>query len=539
MKYALLVALREYAENAKTKGFWIGLLILPFFIVLGIQVPKILKKATPTRYFVMVDQSGDYGEILDRTLVRYQTRKKLEEFEKYMAKNMDQAKFPMSDNKIDLENMPAIEMDASGMFDQEKMAEEMVGQVLEDLGQIDALSSEAGWNAWVTSRSMFLKDDAPEFEEPKARFQAIGLPDGISEEAPPEEIIEALKPYLVGSEQIEIDGSKKSLFAALVIPENPKIVQVSMPIANMGQTGAVEYWSANLADNDLRNEIRSALNTEIRRRAYADRGVKPETVKEVEKTRVEFTSKNPKKKKGKEEVSVADQIRQWAPVGFVYLLFIAIMTVTQMLLNNTIEEKSNRIIEVLLSSVTPGELMMGKLLGIAAIGMTMTGVWILSLFAVHSFYKSPEMEFFAQIFDVLKTSNLLPSFAVYFLLGYLFYAGIFLSIGSLCNTIKDAQNFMGPVMVVMMVPLFTMMFIPRDPNGTLATFLSWIPLYTPFIMMNRAAADPPMFDLVGTLILMIVSAAGMLWLSGRIFRIGILRTGQPPKLMELIRWLRG
>jgi len=89
------------------------------------------------------------------------------------------------------------------------------------------------------------------------------------------------------------------------------------------------------------------------------------------------------------------------------------------------------------------------------------------------------------------------------------------------------------------VPLMTMMFIPKDPNGTLATTLSWVPLYTPFVMMNRAAADPPLFDVVGTMILLVVTTVTVLWLSGKIFRIGILRTGQPPRLIELIRWLRG
>ena len=97
---------------------------------------------------------------------------------------------------------------------------------------------------------------------------------------------------------------------------------------------------------------------------------------------------------------------------------------------------------------------------------------------------------------------------------------------------------MGPIMVIMMVPLLTMVFIARDPNGALAVVLSWIPPYTPFVMMNRAAASPPAFDVYGTLVLLVISVAVSIWLSGRIFRIGILRTGQPPKLMELITWLR-
>jgi ABC-2 type transport system permease protein len=82
------------------------------------------------------------------------------------------------------------------------------------------------------------------------------------------------------------------------------------------------------------------------------------------------------------------------------------------------------------------------------------------------------------------------------------------------------------------------MFIPKDPNGFLARVLSWIPLYTPFVMMNRAAADPPLVDVIGTMVLLIASTAFALWMAVKIFRIGILRTGQPPKIIEMLRWLR-
>src|SRR5262249_14992452 len=154
----------------------------------------------------------------------------------------------------------------------------------------------------------------------------------------------------------------------------------------------------------------------------------------------------------------------------------------QMLLNNTIEEKSNRIIEVLLSSITPGELMMGKLFGIASIGLTMVGAWMLALFGILSWKSGGASEVAGQIFGILKTSNLVPLFSLYFLLGYLLYAGFILSIGSVCNTIKEAQSYMSVMTLVMMVPLLTMTFIPKDPNGPLARLLSWIPIYTPFTM---------------------------------------------------------
>src|SRR5581483_1205381 len=140
---------------------------------------------------------------------------------------------------------------------------------------------------------------------------------------------------------------------------------------------------------------------------------------------------------------------------------------------------------------------------------------------------------------VLKTSNLLPLFSLYFLLGYLLYAGLILSLGSVCNTLKEAQSYMGIITMIMMVPLLTMTYIPTDPNGVVARLLSWVPIYTPFTMMNRAAADPPLIDLIGTLVLLVASTVGVLWMAGKIFRIGILRTGQPPKIVEMLRWVRG
>ncbi len=198
--------------------------------------------------------------------------------------------------------------------------------------------------------------------------------------------------------------------------------------------------------------------------------------------------------------------------------------------------QSNRIIEVLLSSVTPGELMMGKLLGIAAIGLTMVGAWMAALFGILSWKAGGASDLALQLLTILKGSNLLLLFSVYFLLGYLMFAGFILSIGSVCNTLKEAQSYMGALTMVMMVPLLTMTFIPKDPNGPLARLLSWIPLYTPFTMMNRAAADPPLFDLIGTLVLLLASAGLALWMAGKVFRIGILRTGQPPKVIEMLRW---
>lgn len=537
MRNAFLVALREYGENAKTKGFWIGILAVPVMIYASIFIQIFLaEKAIPVRYFTLVDQSGEFDAVVDEGIERLYQRKVFEAVGKYVQKH---ALEPEGGQEVDLEQVPASAMDP------QQMIEEFASNNAET---VDQLMQPGGLEAMLAALRPGLQPDAPEFEPPSRPFVRVPVPPEVEAGAAPKAVSDALKPYLVGDVQVATDDGERELFAAVIIPEDilERLIRPDQPLAQAAalaggeEEAGVRFWTTNLADTELRNAIENSVNGEIRRRAYAEHGVDQATVREIDRTRVPIESYDPKKAEGEEKVSAADVIRQWAPVGFVYLLYIAIFITAGMLLQNTIEEKSNRIIEVLVSSVTPGELMMGKLMGIAAVGLTMVVAWMASTILILKLQSSPELEFASSLLEVLSNDRLLlPAFAVYFLLGYLFYAGVFLAVGSVCNTLKEAQNFMGPVNIVLMVPLITMMFIPRDPNGTLATVLSWIPLYTPFIMMNRAAADPPMRDLAGTFLMMAACAVGMLWLSGKVFRIGILRTGQPPKFREMLRWLWG
>lgn len=528
MRYAFLVAFREFAENVKTKGFWIGISIFPLMIWLSFSVGRLIEKTKSVRHFVLVDQSGALEPALDKALERLHQREVLSAFGKWAQKNS--LKGQTVPKAADLEKIPAVDpasAAAKWAGDNPELLDEFLGK-----GGLETVMKEVRPS---------LEEDAGEFVAPRYSFKEVELPAGIDRELAPDELAAALKPYLRGERSIVVDGEKVELFAAVLVPEDIFERAVRPPMVSLpgSERLGIQYWSANLADEDLKDEVERAANDEFRRTEYESAlGDKASVVKTVQRTHLPFAALNPKKEAGEEAVSIADQIRQWAPTGFVYLLWIAIFTISQMLLNNTIEEKSNRIIEVLLSSVTPGELMMGKLGGIAAVGLTMIGAWILSLVAILQLKAGQEAEIARELLKVLQTSGLLSAFVLYFVLGYLLYSGIFLAIGSLCNTLKEAQNMMGPIMIIMIVPLMTMMFIPKEPNGTLATVLSWIPLYTPFVMMNRAAADPPLFDRVGTLILLVATTIGVLWLSGRIFRIGILRTGQPPKLMELVRWVR-
>lgn len=527
MRNAWLVACREFAENVHTKGFWLGIAMVPLLLSLGFVAQRLLESSTPTRAFVVVDPAGIYDEAIDSAVERLHQREVLKAFGEYFSRHAVRGKAT-----------PVADLEATPAIDVEKMIEEFSDT---NPAALEAFVNAGGVAVAMAKVNGLLAADAPPFVQPRRLFVRVALPAGVDPQADPAAVAEALRPWLRGERKVEIEGRPAELFAAVIVPQDiaDHLTRPGGVPRVRGPAESVQYWAANLADTELRAEIERAINDQQRRTEYVARGMDAAAVQAVQRTSVPLVKLDPRKASGREQVSLADQLRQWAPVGFVYLLWTSIFAVASLLLNNTIEEKSNRLVEVLLSSVTPGELMVGKLLGIAAVGLTMILAWIGGLVGMLWWNAGPQAEQARSLLDVVTRSGLLPAFVGYFILGYLLYGSLFLALGSVCNTLKEAQNMMQPVMLVMIVPLLTMMFIPKDPNGTLARVMSWIPIYTPFVMMNRAAASPPTWEIVGTTVLLVAAVAFTLWLAGRIFATGILRTGQPPRLAELFRWLVG
>lgn len=524
MKMIWLIALREYAENVKTKGFWIGILLFPMILIAVFVFQTVLAESAPTRHYILIDQSGRYAEAVELAIRQDHQRRILQEFVAYVVENRKDS------------NPEVTAANADAQIDQ------LISDVSADeVAALDQWLENGGLNFALTLATPNLREDAPPFVAPREQFIPAPLPDGIDPQDEPQRIIEQLRPWLTGARQLVVDGVNSNLFAVILIParvdetiQRPGIA----PMAVNQNSNGMQYWASNLTDVRLPNAIENTINSTLRNNEFARRGVDAQIVREVQRTRLPVSRLDPTAEQGQEAVSVADTIRQWAPVGFVYLMFVSLMQSVQYLLSNTIEEKSNRIIEVLLASVTPLELMMGKLLGIGISGITTILAWLATFLLFIMFYPSTQTEMLGQLFNVMLSSDLIPYFVFYYLAGYALYAGIFLAIGSLCNTLKEAQSLMMPMMMILMVPLVTMTFIAQDPNGPMARIMSWIPLFTPFTMMNRAAAEPPMLDIVGTTIVLVLSIALVLWLSGKIFRQGVLRTGQPPRVVEIVRMLR-
>jgi len=222
--------------------------------------------------------------------------------------------------------------------------------------------------------------------------------------------------------------------------------------------------------------------------------------------------------------------RMMVPFFFMYLLFLGIFGMSGQMLSSIIEEKNSRVIEVLLSAVSPFELMAGKILGLGGVGLTVVFLWGASAIGVARW----------KGFTIEMGPAILTCFIVYYVLGFFLASSFMVGIGSICNTIKESQGLLKPVILVSVVPLIAWIHIVRDPNGTLARVLSFLPPTTPMVMVVRltSGADIWIVETVLSMLLLVVSVLGGTWVAARVFRIGILMYGKPPGLREIGRWLK-
>ena len=238
----------------------------------------------------------------------------------------------------------------------------------------------------------------------------------------------------------------------------------------------------------------------------------------------------PMKEKTFAELRTAVHTRWMGAFVYLFIMFMAMLTPSQMLMTSLIEEKSSRVVEVLLSAVSPFELMAGKILGLVAVGLTTAAIYVASLAVV------------AGSTGLLQAPSaaMLGLFLVYYLFGFAMFASLFAGVGAAFNTLKDAQAVMMPLSLLLILPMMFWMPIVQHPNSLFAVALSIFPLTAPTVMILRIAVlpSPPWWDIAGSLLMLAGAVPLIVWAAARIFRTGVLMYGKPPKLGEILRWVR-
>ncbi len=218
------------------------------------------------------------------------------------------------------------------------------------------------------------------------------------------------------------------------------------------------------------------------------------------------------------------------------ILYATILMWGQVVMAGVIEEKSSRVIEVLASGVPPTQLLAGKLLGVGGAGLTQFLVWSLSLLGISLAAAGPMP---GNIPMPEISPLILVSFVAFFVRGFAFYASLYAAIGAAVNTIQEAQNFVFPIVIPLVLGLVCFPVILESPDGGLAVILSLIPFLTPLLMFLRIVVlTPPWWQIALSLVLLGASIWGVLWVSARIYRVGILMYGKKPTFPELMRWVR-
>lgn len=222
--------------------------------------------------------------------------------------------------------------------------------------------------------------------------------------------------------------------------------------------------------------------------------------------------------------------RMFLPIGFMMLLWMCVVTSGQYLLTTTIEEKSSRVMEVLLSAVSPMQLLTGKLLGQALVSAVMLGMYMGSAVMALSIFAMA---------DLIQPIQYLW-LVLYFVMAYFMVATMMVAVGSAVSDLREAQALITPVTLILVIPLILWLPISNAPNGLLATITSFIPPAIPFVMILRLASSSepvPTWQIATSLLVGAASVVAMLAAAARIFRVGILMQGKPPTPRELLRWM--
>ncbi|HSS50406.1 MAG TPA: ABC transporter permease [Thermoanaerobaculia bacterium] len=296
---------------------------------------------------------------------------------------------------------------------------------------------------------------------------------------------------------------------------------------------AAEYHARNTTNFLTQDTLRGDLSEVVRRVRLRQAGVDPARMEELTK-RVELDARQVPGT-GTSGGGVAGLI--FAVVLF-FLLYMSILMWGQQVMTGVLEEKGTRVIEVLISAITPFELMMGKLLGICFVGMTQLAIWLGTVLVLTAPGIAATLAFLPAGATIpTLTIGMTLNLAFLFILGFFAYATFYAAIGASFNNLQEAQQVASIAVVFIVAPVMVINQIINDPSSTMAVAMSLFPLFTPLIMPLRIAIEmPPAWQLALAYALTLAFVIGMIWICSRIYRVGILMYGKKPTLQEIWRW---
>ena len=342
------------------------------------------------------------------------------------------------------------------------------------------------------------------------------------------------------------------------------VVQITADLAKNPK--AVTIYSPREVKAELLSYVETCLGEQVRREKLSAYNI-PELETIIADIQTDFHVATVKRNAEGDETSSNTYIAMTAGFIFTFLIYMFVMSYGGMVMQSVMEEKTNRIVELMVSSVKPFQLMMGKIIGVALVGFVQLAIWgvmlsiILvvcgSVFGLSTAPAAPavagadaQMAAMAQqagggeAAEIMSALMGLPyaelgiMFVLYFVGGYLLYASFFAAVGASINAQEDSSQFIMPVVLIMVFGLYAAMYSAENTNGPLAFWASIFPLTSPIVMMVRIPFGVPWWEEVLSLGLLFATSMAFVWISARIYRVGILMYGKKPSLREMLKWVR-
>jgi ABC-2 type transport system permease protein len=454
-----LVTMRDYLGYVSAWGFWLGLLFTPIILGIFILAPTLAQNAQPTRYFAVIEAGDTFTNAL----------------QEQMAESVSVTARAMLDPVAVAQNQDSEKLEA---FDAAR----------EEGASVEEAFAQAGGVPEMLPRQDFVQVDPP-----------------VTNSAD-------LAPYITGATLIETEEGPQPLFAAFVVND---------------ESGEIEYWSENLQAQALMSFARQAERELQLDRALATVNVDRSILNQARAARRDVTQQRVRTGEDADtetQVTQADQAPFVVSIMMAFSLWFLIFSVINYLLMGTIEERSNKIFDSLLTSVKLPHLLAGKLLAVLLLSLTLVGFWsigsgILTWFA-RDMISADVAQFFGAIFIAAANPALFVPAIISFVLGYLMYGSLFLALGSLCDTIQEAQTLMTPLFVTLMAPLAMLAFAIQDAESALIEIMAWVPVFTPFLLILRMPTEPPLWEVLSQLGLMALTTFVILHLATRVYRAG-------------------
>jgi ABC-2 type transport system permease protein len=504
MRQIWLIAAHGFVQHATSRAFLFGLLLLPLYMLIGGALPQASQSQLaalggPIRHFAVIDKTGVMTPAIDAALDRDITARGLFMLSEYAAEHADEER--LRKERPDLARL---------LLDGDAASERLVGEI-EAMGGIIA--------AFIELRP-YLKPDTPRFREPHRRFFRIEPPAEIAAAAA--DIAEAAKPYLSAETLVTGPFGPVQLWAILIIPKG-----------FIDGSESAEYLSDDTDRVGLREFLRVPLDAELKRiraAAYLPKDAIDGVLGAA--GAIKTTDPDP------DHLGALSNVAQTKVIGavIVYLmLFTAVFMTANMVVMALVEEKSNRVAELLLSCVRAETLMAGKLFTGLMLAFLLVAVWLASaVVSIEALFPAVRGTV-ENLFENFSNIEQILQLFVFFALAYLTVGAFLLAAGSAATSITDAQAIVAPATLVTM-PIFMLpLAVAYEPAGLLARVTSYVPFFAPFTMMVRTLSAPEGIDILAALVVSLLTLWWMVRLVARVFRANLLR---PDSSLSFTAFLR-